>query len=60
MNASATGQVVGYNHSKMVWPKTEHYKRFIKGNTDINTLRPNDVVDVIRENTMIAAPAGLQ
>ena len=38
---------------------TELYDRFVTHKADINSLPPHDVADIIRENTMLAAPQGL-
>ncbi len=60
LNASASGQVLGYNHDDLVNARDSAlYDRFVTHKADLNTMPPNDVADMIRENVMVAAPKGL-
>ena len=60
MNASAAGQVLGYNHDAMINSRdSELYDRFVTHKVDANTLAPNDFADLLRDNVMPAAPKGL-
>ena len=60
MNASASGQILGYNHNDMVNARTtELYDRFVTHKVDVNALPPHDLADMLRENVMSNGPKGL-
>lgn len=60
LNASASGQILGYNHDDLINARdSDLYDRFVTHKADINTLPPNDIADLVRDNVMIGAPAGL-
>ena len=60
-NASASGQVLGYNHDDLVLARdSELYDRFVTHKVDANTLPSHDLADLIREQVMGVAPQGQQ
>lgn len=60
MNASAAGQILGYNHDDMINArKTEQYDRFVTHKVDANALPPSDLADILREHVMPYAPPGM-
>lgn len=59
LNASASGQVLGYNHDDLVLARdSELYDRFVTHKVDANTLPSHDLADIIREQVMGSAPKG--
>jgi len=61
MNASASGQILGYNHDDLIHARdSELYDRFVTHKVDANTLPPHDFADIIREQVMPSAPKGMQ
>ena len=49
-NASAVGQILGYNHDDLVLARdSELYDRFVTHKVDVNTLPSHDFADIIRE-----------
>lgn len=60
LNASASGQVLGYNHDDLINARdSDLYDRFVTHKADLNSLPPNDIADLIRDNVMPSAPNGL-
>ena len=60
MNASASGQILGYNHDDLIHARdSELYDRFVTHKVDANTLPPHDFADIIREQVMPSAPKGM-
>ena len=60
LNASASGQVLGYNHDDLILARdSELYDRFVTHKVDANSLPSHDFADIIREQVMGSAPKGL-
>ena len=60
LNASASGQILGYNNDHLVNARdSELYDRFVTHKTDANSLPPHDFADILREQVMVATPPGM-
>jgi len=61
LNASQSGQILGYNHNDMVNARTtELYDRFVTHKVDVNALPPHDLADILREQVIAHGPKGCQ